>query len=121
MTEAGNMAWELPAVRAIGPDVGLAGKVFAGHNVPGIGRCRGGADGRHEVGNLRILAADSAFGAGFRPFKDGEQGPIYQAQNTKKRGADKSKEDGHGRRKEHEQALNASQEGFARMRVLSRL
>jgi len=119
MTEAGGVALAVSAVRAIGPDVGLAGKVFAGGDFPGIGGCWARVEGDFGVNSLRIFAADSVFGMGFRPFEDCKQCPVHQPQDAKKRGTDKSKDDGHGRRKEGEQALNASQEGVAGMWVLS--
>jgi hypothetical protein len=119
MTEAGVVTLEVPAVRAIGPGMRLAGKVFSGGDCPGIDGCWVGEEGDFGVNSLRIFAADSVFGVGFRPFKDCKQSPVHQSQNTKERRTDKCKDDGHGRRKEGEQALNASQEGVAGMWVLS--
>ena len=121
MTEAGVVALEVPAVRAFGPDVGLAGKVFSGGDFPGIGGCWARVEGDFGVNSLRILAADRLFGTGFRPFEDCKQCPVHQAQDAKKRGTDKSKDDGHGRWEEGEQALNAPQKGVAGMWVLSRV
>jgi len=119
MAEAGVVALEVPAIRAFGPDVGLAGKVFAGADFPGIGGCRAGLEGYFDVNSLRILAADRLFGAGFRPFEECKQSPVHQAQNTKECGTDKCKDDGNGRREEGEQALDAPQEVVAGMWVLS--
>lgn len=119
MTEAGVVALEMPALRAIGPDVGLAWKKFAGGDFSGIGGCWAGLEGDFGVTSLRILAADSVFGTGFRPFEECKQSPVHQAQNTKECGTDKCKDDGNGRRQEGEQALDAPQEVVAGMWVLS--